>query len=189
MKRISYLFFFAFLFSILASSCSSTETYAELLDTQSSLINGYIKRNNIDVVSTFPTDTPWVKNGKKLYVYIPISGSGSGLYFHMVDPGVSITPDDTLKSGNTVVPRFIQYTLGVQADTVSNWNTIDYPYPSNFVYGTSSSSCTGFQEAAYYMKRNYSVADIIVPSQIGFSTELSSVIPMGYHIKIQILKE
>jgi hypothetical protein len=194
MKRISYLFFLSFLTSILASSCSSTETYAELLTTEKSLIQGYINRNNILVVSAFPVDTPWATKGKAAWVkdgrdvYVLLS---DGLYFHKVSPGVSETPSDTLVLGNTIVPRFKKYTLGVPADSVSNWNTVDYPYPPDFVYGdaSSSNSCTAFQITAYYMKRNYSEAKIIVPSKIGFNADMLSVTPLGFDIKIQILKE
>ncbi|MDP4238777.1 MAG: DUF4827 family protein [Bacteroidota bacterium] len=189
MKRISYLFFLTFLASIVASSCSSTKTYAELLNEEKSLIDGFIKRNNILVVSTFPTDTPWVKNGKEVYVLIP----SSGLYFHLVNPGdssLSKTNADTLVLKNKVVPRYKQYTLGVPSDTISNWNTVDFPYPTDFIYGdmTSTGSCTGFQEAVSYMKRNNSEAKLIVPSKIGFNADMMSVTPRGYDLKIKFQK-
>jgi len=183
MKRISYLFFLIFITSILASSCSSTETYAQLLNDESTLIHNFIVRNNIQIINSFPADSIWVKNGKDLYVQ-----TSSGLFYHLINPGVSITPDDTLMLKNTVVPRFVQYSLGIPSDTVSNWSTIDYPYPSDFVFGDLTQSCKGFQEAVSYMKRNYSEAKIIVPSKIGFNANMMSVTPLGYDIKIQILK-
>jgi len=179
MKRISYLFLLVFLTSILASSCSSTKTYAELLNDEQTLIDAYIKRNNIQVVSTFPKDTPWVKNGKDEYVL-----TSSGLYFHMVNPG-DTTSKDTLVLKNTVVPRFKQYTLNVVSDTISNWNTIDYPYPSDFVYGDLTLSCKAFHEAASYMKREDTEAYLIVPSKIGFNSNMMSVTPMFYDLKIK----
>lgn len=182
MKRISYLFFLVFITSLLASSCSSTKTYAELLDDESALIKAYIKRNNIEVVSTFPTTTPWVKNGKEIYVH-----TASGLYFHLVNPG-DITSKDTAVARDVIVPRFKQYTLAVIADTISNWNTIDYPYSADFIYGDYTESCTAFHEAVSYMKRNESEAKLIVPSKIGFNTDLMSVTPMFYDLKIKLRK-
>ncbi len=182
MKRISYLFFLVFLTSLFASSCSSTKSYSELLDDEKALIKAYIKRNNIMVVSTFPTDTPWVKNGKQIYVL-----TTSGLYFHMVNPG-DLTSKDTLELKDEIVPRFRQYTLDVVADTINNWTTIDYPYPSDFTYGDLTQSCKAFHEAVSYMKRNDTEAKLIVPSAIGFSTELNSVTPMGYDLKIKFQK-
>ena len=182
MKRISYLFFLIFLVSLFASSCSNTKTYAQLLDDEKSLIDGYIKRHNILVVTTFPTDTPWVKDGREIYAL-----TSSGLYFHMINPG-DLTSTDTLELKNTVVPRFKEYTLGIVSDTISNWSTIDYPYPSDFTYGDLTQSCKAFQEAAFYMKRNNSEGKLIVPSKIGFNADMMSVTPKGYILKIQIQK-
>ena len=180
MKKISYLFFLIFLASILGTSCSSTKTYAQLLNDEKDLIDGFIKRNNILVVSGTPdSSTVWVKNGKDVYLLTP-----AGLYFHMVNPG-DLSSKDTLEYKNTVVPRFIQYTLGVPADTISNWTTIDFPYPSDFTYGDMTQSCKAFQEAASYLKRNNSEAKLIVPSKLGFNTEMMSVTPLGYEYKIK----
>jgi len=182
MKRISYLLFLGFLISIIASSCSNTKTYSQQLDDEQALITTYIKRNNIIVVSTFPTSMPWVKNGNDIYVK-----TSSGLYFHMIDPG-NTTNMDTLMSKNTVVTRFKQYTLNAVSDTISNWNTIDYPYPETFTYGDMTQSCKGFQEAVSYMKRNDSEAKLIIPSGNGFTIYMNSVTPLGYDLKIKILK-
>jgi hypothetical protein len=182
MKRISYLLFLGFIFSIIASSCSSTETYAQQLNDEQALIKAYIKRNNIVVVSTFPTSLPWVKDGNDIYVK-----TSSGLYFHMINPG-DVTNMDTLKSKYTVVPRFKQYTLDVVSDTISNWNTIDFPYPSSFTYLDLTQSCKGFHEAASYMKRNETEAKLIIPSSYGFTTYMNSVTPMAYDLKIKFLK-
>ena len=187
MKRISYLFFLIFLASIFASSCSSSKTYSQQLDDEKSLIDGFIKRNNIKVVSTFPTDTPWVTKGKDIYVLTP-----SGLYFHMINPGDSLKSKDvlgvTVQVKNTVVPRFKQYSLGIVSDTISNWSTMNYEYTSDFVYGDPTQSCKAFQEAVSYMLRNNSEAKLIVPSHIGFNSNMVSVTPLGYDLKIKFLK-
>jgi len=195
MKRISYLFVLGFLLSLLASSCSNTKTYAELLTDEKNLIDAYIERNNIEVVSTFPTDAAWViKDTVKITsntikitskdVYVKTT---SGLYFHMVNPGDK-SSTDTLELKNLVVPRFKEYTLNVVSDTISNWNTIDYPYPSDFIYGDLTLSCKAFHEAASYMKRNESEAKIIVPSKIGFNADLLTVTPMAFDLKIKFQK-
>jgi len=183
MKRISYLFFLIFLASIFASSCSSTKTYSQLLNEEKDLIDGFIKRNNIIVVSGTPTKyTTWEQNGRDVYVL-----TASGLYFHMINTGDTV-PNDTLELKNTVVPRFKQYTLGIPSDTISNWTTIDFPYPSDFIYGDATQSCSAFQEAASYLKRNNSEAKLIVPSKIGFNADMMSVTPYGYDLKIKFQK-
>jgi len=86
---------------------------------------------------------------------------------------------------NIVVPRYREYTLGVVADTISNWSTIDYTYPSSFTYGDLTLSCKAFHEAVSYMKRNDSEAKIIVPSSIGFNSELLTVTPKAFDIKMK----
>jgi hypothetical protein len=183
MKRISYLFFLVFLASIFASSCSSTKTYSQLLNEEKDLIDGFIKRNNILVENGTPTEnTTWVKNGKDVYIL-----TSTGLYFHMINTGDTV-PNDTLEYKNMVVPRFKQYTLGTPSDTISNWTTIDFPYPSDFIYGDMTQSCKAFQEAASYLKRNNSEAKLIVPSKIGFNADMMSVTPYGYDLKIKFQK-
>ncbi|ADQ78325.1 hypothetical protein Palpr_0163 [Paludibacter propionicigenes WB4] len=180
MKRISYLFFLAFLTSLLATSCSDTKTYAELLKEEKNLIDAYVKRNNIEVVSTFPANTAWNNNGRDVYVL-----TKSGLYFHMVNAG-DLSSNDTLMLKNIVVPRYKEYTLSVASDTISNWSTIDYADPSSFTYGDLTLSCKAFHEAASYMKRNESIAKIIVPSSIGFNADLLTVTPKAFDLKIKI---
>jgi len=182
MKRISYLFLLVFLTSIFASSCSNTKTYAELLNEEQALISAYIKRNNILVVNTDPRYTTWEKNGKDVYTH-----TSSDLYFHMVNPGDTISKD-TAVFGNVIVPRFKQYTLTVVADTINDWNTIDYPYTPNFIYGDLTTSCKAFHEAVSYMKCQDSEAYLIVPSKIGDNTDLMSVTPKFYDLKIKFQK-
>ena len=179
MKRIFYLFFLVFLTSLLSTSCTNTKTYSELLNDEQTLIGAYIKRNNINVLSSFPADKKWGPND-----YVK---TGSGLYFHLVDSGNTSIPD-TLQLKNTVVDRYKKYTLNIASDTISNWNTIDFPIPDEFVYGDLTQSFKGFQEAVTYMKRNDSEAKIIVPSIIGIQADMMSVTPYGYYLKIKILK-
>ena len=181
MKRISYLFFLIFLISLISSSCSNTKTFAQQLDDEQTLISAYIKRNNINVLTAFPADKKWKAND-----YVK---TGSGLYYHLVDSGNTSVPGDTLILKNIVVTRFKQYLLSLAADTISNWSTIDYPYPPTFVYGDLTQSCKAFQEAATYMKRNDSEAILIVPSEIGFTADQNSVTPYGYTLKIKFLPQ
>lgn len=180
MKRISYLFFLAFLALLTSTSCSNTKTYSQLLDDEQTLITSFVKRNNINVLTSFPADKKWGPND-----YVK---TGSGLYFHLVDSGNTSVKGDTLILKNTVVPRYKKYTLNAVSDTISDWSTIDYPYPSDFVYGDLTQSCKAFQEAASYLMRNESEAKIIVPSTIGFNADMMSVTPYGYDLKIKILR-
>jgi hypothetical protein len=180
MKRLSFFFFLVFIISLVTSSCgNNTKTFAQSLDEEQALINAYIKRNNINVLSSFPKGK-WGDND-----YVKTS---SGLYFHLVDSGNTAIKGDTIKLTNTVVPRFKQYALALNSDTIFNWTTIDYAYSPDFSYGTTTESCKAFHEAVSYMKRNDSQAKLIVPSSLGFSAEQNSVTPYGYTFKIKFLR-
>jgi len=181
MRRFPILILSFFLISIAVSSCSDTVTYAEQLKAEKATIKAYLARNGIKVISKVPANNVWEDN-----VYLLTS---DGLYFHLVNPG-DVTSKDTVETYNTVVARYYEYTLEEPADTTRrNWSTIDYSDPDSFTYGVSGQSCTGFQEAVSYMKRNNSIAKLIIPSKIGFySTSTTSVVPYGYYLKIQIQK-
>jgi len=180
MTKNYYLLVLTLLTSLVITSCSNNTTYADELKTEQSLIKNYIKRENIKVLSKMPTT--WGPNDYVL--------TESGLYFHLDSVGEKIT-GDTLEAGNTVIPRYIQYTLGEPADTIRKWTTIDFPYPTTFVYGDNSDlniSCTAFQEAVSYMKRSESYAKIIVHSKIGFKENWTPATPIAYELKIRIRK-
>jgi len=177
--------FFPIIISIFVSaifliSCDDRTTYAEQLKAERLLIEDYIKRNNIQVVSEFPeSKTAWPKN---LFVK-----TTSGLYFHLSDPG-DITSTDTLETYDLVSVRYLQYTLTTKPDTVFSWNTIDSPYPTTFNYQDYTKANNAWHEALSYMKRNESQAKIIVPSKLGFQSNMQSVTPYGYDLKIQFRK-
>jgi len=177
MKRISKLLFVVFLGSLIFSSCSDTKTYAELLKDEKGLIADFIKRKNIRVIHSFPADDAWGANDYVL--------TSTGLYFHLEKPG---TGTDTLEVNDVVVPRFVQYTLDVESDTISNWNTIDFPYPTTFHYGNTDEVCVAWHEAAGYMKKNESEAKLIVPSKLAFNDYMMAVTPLAYNFKIKIRK-
>lgn len=178
MKQLISLLFIIIIFVLVSSSCSNVKTYAQQLEEEQTVISAYIKRNNINVLTTFPT-TEWKEND-----YVK---TGSGMYFHLVDSGDTSNKKDTLEIKNIIVPRYYQYTLTEVTDTITrDWNTIDFPYPADFVYGDLTQSCKAFHEAATYMKHNNSQAKIIVPFLIGFDPNNST--PYGYTLKIKYQK-
>ncbi len=179
MKKIFPFLFLFFALAITLSSCNDI-TYATELKNEKILIQEFIKRNKINVITELPADsTIWNEND---YYY----NEDDGLYFHLINPGVGAE----VETNDVVVIRFKQYTLAppLEADTVNNWTTIDSQLPTTFVYGNDTEISTAFQEAASYMKRNDSEAKIIVPSKINFETFWDPATPMGYDIKIRIQK-
>ena len=181
MKRFSFLFLISVLTSIIISSCSNTVTYAEQLKAEKELIASYIKRNNINVLKSFPQKG--VKWGDNDYVK-----TSSGLYFHLVDSGE--VNHAGVAINDIVIPRYKEYNLEeISVLTKSNWSTIEYPHPGTFTYGSAATIYTGFQEAVGYMKYNNSEAKVIIPSKIGFYyADTSAATPYFYDLKIMIKK-
>lgn len=183
MKIFSKIFI-AFLFlSFILSSCNNTTTYAEQLKAEKELIADFIKRNNITVV----TEEPKVWADSIYWL------TESGLYFQLTNVGdtarVSDTVKaDTLEANDLVVPRFYQITLNAKPDTIFNWNTINFPYPTTFNYLDDSQACAAWHEAVSYMKYNNSRARFIVKSKIGFEDASDAVTPYVYDMKIKFQK-
>ena len=181
MKQLSgFLLIILFFSTVLVSCKDSAPTYAKQLKDEKQLIADYIKRNNIKVVTEKPTNFPW---GENVYLL-----TKSGLYIHLVSEGDKTNLGDTLVRNDLVIPRFYQYTLNVKSDTISNWNTIDYPFPTTFNYLDNSQVCVGWHEAVSYMKRNNSQAKFILFSKIGFPATGDEVTPYGYDMIIKIQK-
>lgn len=180
MKSFLKLFSLIFVLSTLIVSCDDDVTYAEQLRAEKKLIADYIKRNNIKVVTEFPADSVWADTS--IYYLSP-----SGMYFRLEEKGNAV---DSLKvsSGDKINPRYHQYTLTESPDTVSDWSTIDFAYPSSFYYGDLTQACDAWHEAVGYMKYSNSIAKIIVPSKLGFDADVNSVTPYGYYFKIKFQK-
>lgn len=166
-------------FLVSLAACKNDTTYADLLKSEKALIAEFIARNEIQVTNTLPTEFPWPKN-----IYYQTE---SGMYYRLESQG-DINTTDSLEFNDLVIPRFIQYTLNQKSDTTSNWNTIDFAYPTTFNYGNVNQVCKAWHEAASYMKYNNSYAKIIVPSKLGFKSDEDSVTPYCYDITIKYQK-
>lgn len=190
MKRILILLGSVVLSFTFFSCGDDTTTYSESLEKEKKLISSYLSRNNITVLSSVPsTDGAWGSNQ-----YINPTGN---MYLNILDVGTGVGTD-SVESGKTVIVRFKSFTLDANnPDTVSNWTTMDYPYPPEFIYGSSSEACTAWHVALSYMKYTGSQAKIIVPSKLGFSAsntywrvfdDANSVTPRGYILKLERIK-
>ena len=170
-------------------SCNNGVTYAEQLKREKELINNYIKRNNIHVVSTAPSsDTAWDENE-----YINPSGN---MYFNLSKAGIGT---DSVKNGDVVLVRFKSYTLGENPDSILNWNTVHYANPPEFTLGNSMEACEAWHIAISYMKKMDSEAYVIVPSKMGFTSSTAnpywgvlddegSATPRLYHLQLKFVK-
>lgn len=175
MKQITI---FALLMSIafVLIGCNNN-TYSDDLKEEQKLIENFIQRQGIQVVTEEPSE--WADN---VYWKLP---DYDNYYFHLVQRGDTTSAE--LEAKDKVLLRYRQYTLDAYADTISYWTTLDSPNPVEMQYMVSSqASCTGWQLALQYMKYSGAECKIICPSKLGFTDQNSNVIPFGYDMKIQI---
>ena len=175
MKQITI---FALLMSIafVLIGCNNN-TYSDDLKEEQKLIENFIQRQGIQVVTEEPEE--W---GDNVYWKLP---DYDNYYFHLVQRGDTTSAE--LEAKDKVLLRYRQYTLDAYADTISYWTTLDSPNPVELQYMVSSqASCTGWQLALQYMKYSGAECKIICPSKLGFTDQNSNVIPFGYDMKIQI---
>ena len=206
MKKLIYLFLALFAFSIGFQACDDTKTYAEMLDDEDDAIADFIRDSSITVISQseFYQNDSTTDVSKNEFVQL-----ASGVYMQIVDKGVE-DKADTVKNNDIVLVRFSEYCLLEEDDR--GWKGISYsnlniPYTvDEFRYVVSSSSIAGIFTGGYYMQsttsggsavpagwlvpleyvRDRAHVKLIVPSKMGTTYALSSVIPFYYDIKYQI---
>ena len=155
----------------------NNNTYSDDLKEEQQLIENFIQRQGIQVVTEEPEE--W---GDNVYWKLP---DYDNYYFHLVQQGDTASAE--LEAKDKVLLRYRQYTLDAYADTISYWTTLDSPNPVELQYMVSSqASCTGWQLALQYMKYSGAECKIICPSKLGFTDQNSNVIPYGYDMKIKI---
>ncbi len=178
-RNISYIFLIVIATNLFLA-CNDNVTYAEELKVEQKLINDFIKRHDIQVVTQMPTEFPWPDN-----VYFK---ARSGLYFRLVKEGDNSIIGDSIQSREQIITKYMQYTLGLRADTISTQSTVDLPHPHSFDYQNFSEACMAWHEAVSYMKYSNAEAKLIVPSQIGFPQFIKPATPVGYDLTIRVLR-
>lgn len=174
MKKISI---YIVLFMGVALASCNNNTYSNALKEEQKLIENFIARQGIKVVTEKPTE--W---GDKVYWKVP---DKDNYYFHLVEVGDTTKP--ALEAKDKVNLRYIQYTLDAYADTTRFWNSDDQPKPTELQYMVyTESTCEGWQIALEHMQYTGAQCKIICPSKLGFTNQNSNVIPYGYDMKIQI---
>ena len=173
-KKINIALLLSIVF--IAVGCNQN-TYSDDLKEEEKLIENFIQRQGIQVVTEEPAE--W---GENVYWKLP---DYDNYYFHLVNAGDTSSAE--IEAKDKVNLRYRQYTLEAYADTISCWTTQDSPEPVVLQYlVASSTSCSGWQIALQYMKYSGAECKIICPSKLGFTDQNTSVIPYGYDMKIQI---
>lgn len=175
--------------ALILTGCNSN-SYSSDLKAEKELIEDYLKREGINVLTELPADD--AKWGEKDYYKVK---DYDYLYYHLIKRGTPYhlnDKGDTVKtpaitSSETVVMRFKKYTLKVDADTADYWTTLDSAYPLEFSYMTDYNTAPiAWHVAVQLMEYSDSECKIICPSKLGFTDDQTTVTPYGYHFKMRI---
>ena len=176
MKKI-VCFLFAGM-TLLLVGCNNN-TYSSLRNKEKKLIENYISRNGLNILTEEPSDSyVW---GEKDYYKV---AGYDDMYFHLRRRGDSLA----VVANDVIVTRYKKFELTENADTISYWTTLDQPHPYEFTYGNlSSCEAEGWHIAVKLMKNSDSECEIIIPSKQGFDADQMSVTPYVYimHIKVK----
>jgi hypothetical protein len=171
-------------------SCNQSKSLQELLQEESKAIDRFIATNDLVILKDYPKDGVF---GEKEYFR-----TSDGLFFHVVDSGNGLRAqalDDI-----SVRYEYVQLIKDVVSGDTTKYDYPKHPYyynayisgylssgrPISFVYGISqtyTSSVTPVCQAwvipLSYVGEN-AVVDMIIPSSIGSSNDLNSVVPVFY---------
>lgn len=158
-----------FLFGLsLIVSCSSSKTYAQMLEEEQAAIHSYINDNNLKIITEMPTDTVF---GEKEFLRF-----SNGLYMNIVYRG-NLSSRPQYDTSNIMV-RFkdVKLLTYIEDSTYFYGNWFDRT-PFEFVYGSSPRA--GWDYPLQYVGDS-AVVRLIVPSKLGTSGEQSAVYPYYY---------
>ena len=175
MKKI-VCFLFAGM-TLLLVGCNNN-TYSSLRNKEKKLIENYISRNGLNILTEEPSDSyVW---GEKDYYKV---AGYDDMYFHLRRRGDSLE----VVANDVIVTRYKKFELTENADTISYWTTLDQPHPYEFTYGNlSSCEAEGWHMAVKLMKNSDSECEIIIPSKQGFEADQMSVTPYVYIMRIKV---
>lgn len=178
-------------------ACDDTITYAEMKEREDDAINAFIRDSNIVVISQseFYAQDSMTDVSRNEYVQLV-----SGVYMQIVDKGIE---GDTVRNYDEILVRFSEYNI---LDQYLYYSNLGVPYMvDSYRYTESSTSIAGiFLPDSYYYNATGSTAvpagwlvpwdyiynhahiKLIVPSDMGSSNAMSSVIPYYYDIRYQI---
>lgn len=166
------------------TSCDDNKSYAELLTDENHAVNTFLSDQIVEL--SIPEDTVFQVGPDAPYYQLDEEGN---LYMQVLNAG---TKGNRVTDDQLIYFRFTRYSLSDYAadgELGEGWgNANDLSYGSaSFRYGnytlTSSSQWgSGIQTPLTYLPIDCEV-NIIIKSQYGLSSEISSVIPFLYNIR------
>lgn len=158
------------------AACESSRNYSKQLESERKQIDAWFARHGYSVQAECPADSAFaVGQWYRL--------ESDGIYFCIDSVG---NTERRVKDGDQLIVRYVQSTLEPNALVISYWTVQDSPQPHMLTKGSSINSCTGWDDAFGLMRYSGTVAQVIVPSKLGFSDATSAVVPYYYKLKMLI---
>lgn len=165
-------------------SCNDTKSYAERLVDENKAINLYLSDHK--VVNSIPEDENFETGPDAPFYRLDAEGN---VYMQVIRPGDrenNMASDDEL-----IFFRFTRYNLLYYynyGELIGEGNAIDMNYsPTSFRFNNTTLSSSTQYGSGIQMPLNYLGVDcevnIIVKSQYGFTSEMSTVSPYLYNIR------
>lgn len=200
MKKLTLLFLLLMAVCAAFQACDDTMTYAEMKEREDNAIDAFIRDSNIVVISQseFYAQDSMTDVSRNEYVQL-----ASGVYMQIVDKGIE---GDTVKNNDEIIVRFSEYNVLNNYLTYSNLESVTMiegfrytvtsssiagiflgaedgyaGYYSNYVLGGSTAVPAGWLVPLDYI-HNQAHIKLIVPSDMGTQTAMSSVVPYYYDI-------
>jgi hypothetical protein len=168
MKKTLFFILGAVLMLVSVAGCRNEKSMQELIQEEKKAIDRYITRQGLNILNTYPQDGIF---GEKDYYK-----SSEGVYYRVVTPG---TDTKAVKYKTGVCVRVESSHYFAESDT-SIYNLASIQPLSDFRYGiTAKYTCPAW---AVPLDRvgEFSVVDMIVPSEYGTSTDRSAFSPVFY---------
>ena len=196
---------FISLLGITMSSCNKTATYAELLDQERKSISKFLGYGGIYTADLPENDSEILESGNKeiISTKVPFYKLENDVAMQVVSKGNG----RKIKEGDRVYFRFLRVNLNTWASApydikmfdlneggVGNYyftdiNEYNFEYVENYNVPMSQYYSYGLG-IEYPLAHLYDKAKVylVVPSKVGFSESVSSVVPYLYYIEYNIAK-
>ncbi|MEF9923904.1 MAG: DUF4827 family protein [Muribaculaceae bacterium] len=182
--NIRITLFFCATILMLGSSCSKTKSYAELLDIERKAANTFLASQR--VCNTIPADSIFEVGEKAPYYKLDEDGN---VYMQVLKAGDK--KNNKAEVNQLIYFRFMRISLidwanGSDPTPEGNDNNMQFPTTSfrylNYDLTSSTQYGSGVQTPLNFLGIDCEV-NVVIKSQYGFSSEISSVIPYKYKIR------
>lgn len=180
--RKTIIFILSAIFLAIANmACDNQKTMQEYIREEKKAIERYIDKQGIIVLNEYPKD--------KAFKEKEYFKTGDGLYIHVVDSGNGkrVTAPDNYDKNVQVRFDYMVYLKDYISGTTDSLVLSSVWFPIGFEYGVPGSytsdptqlACNGWAIPLTYVGEG-AIVDLIIPSQLGNSTDNTSFKPVFY---------